>query len=1214
MKLIKLSLKNINSFRDKKVEIDFESSPLNDASLLAITGATGSGKTTLLDALCVALYGKTPRLSSTGSQNPGNLLSQGKTEGFAEVVFETNGARYRTEWRVKRSRKGDLKPEAKLINGDTGELITDRMSSRGRSRGTSDMVVSEAVASILGLEFDAFTRSVMLAQGDFAAFLKANAEARRQILEATTGIDIYESLKNALNEKVRVSKSLYEQDQATFDAIPVATCEDIEAAKARRDALKANAETLGQKRSDILRQREQEARRVGEHQKLTEVKARHEELESRQDEFEEQQSELELARRAAKLLPQQQAFQSEQGDAEAAQEGFEKAERAFVKRQQEYRAGQDEFAKIDVQYQEVLAGRETKMEAYNNARAEEIKAQAQFDRLKEQQANAQTIEKGIDELSQRLASQKEERDTLSQQIEADQAFLRDNPIPNDSDERLSSAKAILVQLDGKRGLLSEKEDTRDQLRSKTTRLKRQLAGSEKKREGQLLEKTAADTALTQAESERKAQQERGSLDTWETRKGCAQRMLPIAHEYEEAIGRLKAEQDDLDGMRGDKDSVESDLGSRVQKLEVQTETVRTADERVKRRRAEREYALVANQVIALRQRLEDNQPCPVCGAMEHPWGDKAELDGKEQIERAAQNLAEAEEARRTQEDVLNDLQRECTRLEAEQANLDRQMDQSRTQITELETVIASKQAQWQEIYPDAEVSSSALQEQIDAADESIGKLHEASRGHAEALNNQKLVAQSLDENEREIERIKGESMEAEAQYQEAMAEIDTLVDEIRHIDGEFWRVLPDEFRGDEPKNALDQFSAQLDAVRTCEKQLVEKQNLFDRFNDRVAGGERELADKRKSATDVKAEIKRYQAEGDKLLGAAREKTDGMTAEDAISKLELTVKEKTEGRDRAEQERREQENRLTQAETNRDNAESHRAACLKKFEDAQQMYLTALTEGGFDSPEAHEGAFRDDAWMKKCADELDQYQRDQHTTAEKMATLWAHFADAPFDPQELERIQAEEQSVDAEFQSTAQGIGEVRQRIGELDGNFRRREAQGAMLEQARGENERWERLQEYMPQNKLRDFALERMFDLLIRLANKQLHDLTGRYQLKVQGMHDMAVIDKWNANEERPVETLSGGESFLTSLSLALALSEMSRGRTQLNSLFLDEGFGTLDAKTLDIAISALEGLRTGGRNVVVISHVGELTRRIPVQIAVEKMGNGSSRVHIPR
>ena len=109
-----------------------------------------------------------------------------------------------------------------------------------------------------------------------------------------------------------------------------------------------------------------------------------------------------------------------------------------------------------------------------------------------------------------------------------------------------------------------------------------------------------------------------------------------------------------------------------------------------------------------------------------------------------------------------------------------------------------------------------------------------------------------------------------------------------------------------------------------------------------------------------------------------------------------------------------------------------------------------------------------------------------------------------------------------------------------------------------------------------------------------------------------MVVIDRWNGNEERPVETLSGGEAFLTSLSLALALSEMSRGRTQLNSLYLDEGFGTLDSQTLDIAISALEGLRLAGRTVVVISHIDELTRRIPVRIAVDKMGSGSSRVRI--
>ena len=133
------------------------------------------------------------------------------------------------------------------------------------------------------------------------------------------------------------------------------------------------------------------------------------------------------------------------------------------------------------------------------------------------------------------------------------------------------------------------------------------------------------------------------------------------------------------------------------------------------------------------------------------------------------------------------------------------------------------------------------------------------------------------------------------------------------------------------------------------------------------------------------------------------------------------------------------------------------------------------------------------------------------------------------------------------------------------------------------------------------------------RLANAQLKYLTSdRYQLKVESIGKLTVVDRWNANDERPVETLSGGESFLTSLALALALSELSRGRAQINSLFLDEGFGTLDSETLDVAIAALEGLQMQGRSIFLISHVGELTRRIPVRIAVNKMGNGSSRVRV--
>ena len=197
MKLCKLKLKNLNSFR-RPVEIDFENPPLDDASLVAITGPTGAGKTTLLDAICIALYGKTPRLSGTGSQHPRHLISHGETDGFAEVHFEANGTRYIAVWSIKRGNTA----EVRLSYAEGNKLISDKLSGQGKALGSNQRTVSQEVESILGLDFAAFRRSVMLAQGEFAAFLKANSEERRKILEATAGIGIYVILKDTLNKKV----------------------------------------------------------------------------------------------------------------------------------------------------------------------------------------------------------------------------------------------------------------------------------------------------------------------------------------------------------------------------------------------------------------------------------------------------------------------------------------------------------------------------------------------------------------------------------------------------------------------------------------------------------------------------------------------------------------------------------------------------------------------------------------------------------------------------------------------------------------------------------------------------------------------------------------------------------------------------------------------------------------------------------------------------
>lgn len=172
------------------------------------------------------------------------------------------------------------------------------------------------------------------------------------------------------------------------------------------------------------------------------------------------------------------------------------------------------------------------------------------------------------------------------------------------------------------------------------------------------------------------------------------------------------------------------------------------------------------------------------------------------------------------------------------------------------------------------------------------------------------------------------------------------------------------------------------------------------------------------------------------------------------------------------------------------------------------------------------------------------------------------------------------------------------------------------LNACRLESERWAKLNELAGSAdgaKFRRIAQGYTLDVLLNYANVQLRDLSRRYRLeRVPETLALQVIDKDMCDEVRTVHSLSGGESFLVSLALALGLSSLSSNRMKVESLFIDEGFGSLDADTLRIAMDALESLRTQGRKIGVISHVQEMTERIPAQIRVNRAGNGRSFLEV--
>ena len=1212
MKLCKLKLKNLNSFRGE-VEIDFEQSPLDEASLVAITGPTGAGKTTLLDAICVALYGKTPRLSGSGSQNPIHLISHGETEGHAEVHFLANGVRYLAEWSLRRKSS----PRGRLLSTANNELISDKLSARGKTLGASKKTISEEITDILGLDFDAFKRSVMLAQGEFAAFLKAKDEERRTILEATAGVDIYEELKKSLNEKVRSVKEEQVDVLNKLNTIPEATCEQLVAVEAELGNLHASTNALSMKNEKIQKEEEREKKRTEDFAELQTSEERQEALLNQGPMIEALKTERECAERANRLLSEKQAFDIAKLELEKADTALRQAKMEFTEAQEQFDENQADFDEKDEAYQIEKAAGEQKTEAHREAKSDVESAHTQFQLVEERKPRLQQLEEQIDALSTELADTRQEQATLEEDIYEAKTFLTENPLPSDRQPRLTRSKELLVELRSQRQQHTDKLNSQSEHTSEIGRSKEELKKLSENRKKLLAEKENAEAALAKADTELQAFQASGNLEDWQNRRKQARQALSIAQHYEVSHDRLRDEERNAAELQEHIATLDKSLDDLKKELEVQFHLCKRADAEVTRLEAEKELALLANPINQLRRQLEPGQPCRVCGSTEHPCADEVEFSGAEQLEIAQNALDAAETEVQEAHEQNKHLEQERVRLQQDKMNIAAQVDACITEIENLKDKIESARKQWQTLYETADISAEWVEEKINEADTAINNLGNAGNAYNEASYKLKEVSEKLTICERDIARESNLLGDNRQKLAAITVEIEGLITDVENSGTRLWELLPDAFHGIGIEDAVNQFADKIEAVAAREQELGAKKNQLDLLNADLGANQRKLESVEERHKELQAEIEGYRSVGEGFLAAAHDKTDGLTTEEeidaAIESLGATTQEKADRREKADQKLQESRDQRTEKQANYRNRQDRQTECGKNFEIASDAYFNKLSSVGFDSPEVHDSAFRTDTETERIQKEINDFIQEKHLLEEKIAKLRDQFEKTPFDPQVLERITAQAAEIEAQIQDAQRNIGAQERKIADLTDALSKREALDHEIQTASDELERWSRLQDTIPANDLRDFALDIMFRQVSRIANTQLEYLTSeRYQLKVEGIGKLTIIDRWNANEERPVETLSGGESFLTSLALALALSELSRGRSQIHSLFLDEGFGTLDSETLDVAIAALEGLQMQGRSIFLISHVGELTRRIPVRIAVDRMGNGSSRVQV--
>ena len=217
MRILQVRFKNLNSLAGEWA-IDLTHPSYASDGIFAITGPTGSGKTTILDAICLALYGKTPRLDNV-SKSGNEIMSRQTGDCFSEVTFETQAGRYRCHWSQHRARKkpdGALQaPKREIADAESGEIIEAKI-----------LDVAERIVTVTGMDFQRFTRSMMLAQGGFAAFLEAKPDERAPILEQITGTEIYSDISKRVHERRAHERKTLDALQAALNGMQLLSPED----------------------------------------------------------------------------------------------------------------------------------------------------------------------------------------------------------------------------------------------------------------------------------------------------------------------------------------------------------------------------------------------------------------------------------------------------------------------------------------------------------------------------------------------------------------------------------------------------------------------------------------------------------------------------------------------------------------------------------------------------------------------------------------------------------------------------------------------------------------------------------------------------------------------------------------------------------------------------------------------------------------------------
>lgn len=1248
MKILRITLTNIASLAGQHT-VDFTQEPLRSAGLYAISGDTGSGKSSLLDAMCLALYGKTPRLKDSKTSlekinndekqlDPRTLLRRGTAEGMAEVAFVgVDGKPWTARWSVRRARKsvsGKLQQvDRTLFQGQIDPAGDGTIESGGKKTE-----VDAAIQEKLGLTFDQFTRAVLLAQNEFAVFLQSDDKARAEILQALTGTGRFEEISKAVFERSKIERQKINDLQSQLKGGSVLSDDD----RAEKTAKLADATA-------------QMAKLQSQQKQLEAEQEWHRKLEKHAAALTTTQTELEAAQKTlAESEPRKQQLRHTEyalRHAAPLKRASEEAESALAKSQAAIKTAAESVRKIEDESKQAVA----KVEA----------AEAHFNLCK---AAVETLQPKLIQAAKLEESARLQTDSVNKANHALQLAVKEHQkadeLEKQTSETLKTAQEKRNDLTQQQQELSHYKPFVAQADSWTDRMEQAAATREKSDESTQRLSESNKHLLTLIEQQKVAADDWQKLSAQLT---ASQAELQSAESMAQQFDRSKlSQQRDLQQQRQEiwnslktylqkVQESEHELNACQSKLEKCDEAIRLQDAEIKRLTEtdvpaaalvveQQEASLkvvqkaISDEAIRLRTQLNENEPCSVCGSTQHPYSAEPPSADQAAVKALQQRLQEAQtnlknlnqqtatlEAERTanhgrrteHQSALKQLKKERQELSfpyadhkefvpAQETPIDQQLAEAEAQLAKLRDDLQNLKLQEQQA-ANAEKTLAQSQKQVQ-------EIQAQERKASELLTR---IQQSVGKAESDNQHLQQRDKERRTELQNQLLLLQQLFAEIPNSQNQF-EADPTAFR--------DAFRTAVDSVADVEKQITEIDATIKQTSDKLETVQPLSAEALKRKLDLQKEATDAQKQLEDLKQQQNELFDGRSADAAKSETDQQFKDAEQQLKTTEQARTESEKQLAAAKQNSIQIQKQHLEAEQKVAATTQSLKKWL--GEFNQKESIELSdtdlnlmlSRNDEWLKSEGEELGKLATAVQTKTGQLETLQSQQLDLQNSrPSEksLEEVtqQLEANSVETkDVQQQKEGVQK------ELNVDDAQREKNKTLQEQITEQEVTatpWIRLNEVIGSSdgsSFRNIAQRHTLDILLRFANHQLRLLSGRYRLeRIPNSLNLMVVDQEMADERRSIHSLSGGESFLVSLALALGLASLTSNRLKIESLFIDEGFGSLDPNTLDLAMNALMQLESQGRKVGIISHVTTMTDAIPVQIKVAKGSSGASTIQVP-